>query len=176
MPIGYLVSTGLMATCTLFALRPPRPRRSSPFRVSFWFGFLVNELPFVAFYVLVASTALAILQSGVDSPVFWIGFGLAVLATAGLAVVARRGVRARPAVERALSEGLGVGWRNGIDARMAFRLRRRLPLARILLGPFVFRRRDVEKLANIRYGDARRANLLDLYRHRSRPPGGPTLV
>src|SRR5262245_8541607 len=55
MPIGYLVSTGLMATCTLFALRPPRPRRSSPFRVSFWFGFLVNELPFVAFYVLVAS-------------------------------------------------------------------------------------------------------------------------
>jgi hypothetical protein len=169
MPIGYLVSTALMATCMLFALRPPRPRRSSPFRLSFLFGFLVSELPFVACSLLVASTALAIVQSGVDSPVFWVAFGLAVLATVGLAVVAGRALRTRPAVDRALSEGLGAGWRTGIDDELAARLRRRLRFARILFGPFFFPRHDVERMANIRYGEAGRGNLLDLYRLRSHP-------
>ena len=59
---------------------------------------------------------------------------------------------------------------------MAARLRRRLPFARILFGPFFFRRRDVERVANISYGDAGRKNLLDLYRQRSHPPGAPVLV
>ena len=55
-PFGYLTSTVLVAWCTLFAVAPPRPRHSSPSNVSYWFGFLLNELPFVAFYWLVAST------------------------------------------------------------------------------------------------------------------------
>jgi hypothetical protein len=46
MPFGYLISVGVMATYTLIALALPRPRTSSPFRLSFWLGFLVNELPF----------------------------------------------------------------------------------------------------------------------------------
>ncbi len=45
-----------------------------------------------------------------------------------------------------------------------------------MLAPFVFRRRDVERIANISYGDAGRANLLDVYRRRSAPSDGPTLV
>ena len=151
-PVGYLVSTAFLATCTWFALPPLRPRRSSPFRVSFVLGFLVNELPLVAFYLLVASTALAIIESGVESPVFWASFTLAVLASVGLAVVVRRTLRTRPALERALSEVLGGGRRT----------RYRLPLVRILFAPFFFRRLDVERVANIRYGDAGRGNLLDL--------------
>ena len=59
---------------------------------------------------------------------------------------------------------------------MAARLRRRLPLARILFGPFLFRRRDVERVANISYGEAGKWNELDVYRHRSHPSGAPTLV
>lgn len=59
---------------------------------------------------------------------------------------------------------------------MAAGLRRRLPLARILFRPFFVRRRDVERVSNISYGYAGRRNLLDVYRHRSRPSGGPTLV
>ena len=47
---------------------------------------------------------------------------------------------------------------------IAGRLRRRLPLGRILFAPFVFRRRDVERVANISYGDAGKRNLLDVYR------------
>ena len=33
---------------------------------SFWLGFMVNELPFIAFFVLAASTALAIGQGDID--------------------------------------------------------------------------------------------------------------
>ena len=78
MPIGYLVTTALMAAVALSAVSRHRPRRSSPFRLSYVFGLVLNW-PLVAFALLVASTALAVAQSGVGSPVFWIGLGLAVL-------------------------------------------------------------------------------------------------
>lgn len=175
-PIGYLVAVGLAAWCTLFAVAPPRPRRSSPSNASYRFGFLVNELPFVALYWLLASTALAIVQGDLDSPGGWAGFGLALLASAGLVVIVRRALRAGPAVDHALSEGLGTGWRTAIDAGLAGRLRRRLPFARILFRPFRVRRRDVERVADISYGEAGRGNLLDVYRQRSHPSGGPTLI
>jgi acetyl esterase/lipase len=76
-----------------------------------------------------------------------------------------------------MTEGLGAGWRAGLDPGLAARLRRGRPLARVLFGPFLVRRRDVERVADVRYGDAAgAANLLDLYRHRSHPSGGPTLI
>jgi acetyl esterase/lipase len=158
----------------LLALAPLR-RPLALGTISFLSGFVLNELPFVAFYYLLVSTWLAIGQGGLDSPSDWAAAGLAVLAAAGLVVVAWRGLRTGPVVNRALSEGLGAGWRTALDAGMAARLRR-LPLARILFGPFFFRRRDVERVANISYGNAGRKNLLDLYRHRSHPPVGPILV
>ena len=166
----------MIATCTLFALAPQRPRRSSPSNTSYWLGFLVNELPFVAFYPLLVSTALAIGQGDIYSPVGWVAFALPVLATVGLGYVAWRALQARPALDHALSESLGSAWRAELDPALAASLRRRLPSARILFGPFFFRSRDVERLANISYGDAGKLNLLDVYRHRSHPSGCPTLV
>ncbi len=118
MPIGYLVTTTLVALCTVFAVSPPRPRRSSASNRSFWLGFLVNELPFVAFYWLLASTALAVGQGDIDSPIGWVAFGLAVLSTFGLAVVAWRGYCAHTAVDRALNEGLGSEWRTPARRRV----------------------------------------------------------
>ncbi len=79
MPIGYLVSTGIMAMVVLSAVSRHGPSRSSPFRLSFLFGWVINR-PLAAFVVLLASTALAIAQNGVDSPVFWTGLAFAVLA------------------------------------------------------------------------------------------------
>jgi acetyl esterase/lipase len=174
-PIGYLLTAALVACCTLFALAPLR-QPSGPGRLSSISGFFVNEMPFVTFYWLLASTLLAVGQGDIASPGGWVAFGVAVVATAGLAVVAWRGLQAGPAIDTAMSKSLGADWRNAIDPEMAARLRHRLPIARILIGPFLVRRRDVERVANIRYGDAGPSNLLDVYRHRSHPSGGPTLI
>ena len=115
MPIGYLISTALMATATVAAASRHRPRSSRPFRLSYTFGLWLNW-PFVVFLALVASTALAIAQSGVGSLVFWIGFGFAALASAGLVPLRRRALGTGPALERALDEGLGSDWRSGVDS------------------------------------------------------------
>lgn len=175
MPIGYLISTGLLAIVALLAVARHRPRRSSPFRLSYALGFLLNW-PLATFLLLVASTALAIVQNGVGSPVFWIGLGFAILASGGLVVLRGRAQGTGTALERALDDGLGADWRDGVDAELAARLRRRPSLARVLWAPISSRRRGVRRIANVRYGPARRANLLDLYRDRSDRSGRPMLV
>lgn len=167
------MAVAFLAVCTLFALVPPR-RPPALALIGFRLGFLVNELPFLAGYLLIAVTLLAFGVGTVDSAVGWTAFGLAVLTAIGLVVVIRRGLRARPAVEDALRAGLGADWRGAIDAGLAARLRRRLPLARILFRPLFVRRREVERIANIGYGEA--GCVLDLYRRRDHPSGGPVLV
>jgi hypothetical protein len=86
MPIGYLVTTALMVAVALPAAARHRPRRSHPFRLSGVFGFVLNW-PLVAFALLAASTALAVAQSGVGSPVFWtepLGLGDSLISVASL--------------------------------------------------------------------------------------------
>lgn len=134
------------------------------------------ELALVAFALLVASTALAIDQNGVGSAGLWIGWGLAVLASVALAALRRLAQGTGPALESALEEGLGADWRDGLDPDVADRLRRRPSLARVLLAPVSARRRGVERVANVRYGPAGRANLLDVYRDRSHRSDRPVLV
>jgi acetyl esterase/lipase len=170
-PIGYLLAVLLVAWAAVFALAPRRPPTSQRSSMSFWFGFLVNELPFVAFLWLLASTLLAAAQGDLGTPVGLVGVAIAGLTTAGLAVIVRRGLQARPAVEHALDEGLAPGWRDVAGPRLG-----RPPLARILFAPIPIRRRGVRRVANISYGDAGRRNLLDVYHHRSRPSGCPTFV
>ena len=176
MPIGYLITVALIALGTMFALAPPRQPPALA-AIGFRFGLVVNELPFVAFLVVAASTALALGDSEIDSPGGWVVVGVAALTIAGLSLVVWRAGRTGPAVQRALSEALGPDWRFEIDAGMTARLRRRLPLARILFWPFPWPRPGaVERIKNVSYGDAGRSNLLDVYRHRSHPAGAPTLV
>ena len=172
MPVGYLVSVALVALVTLFALVPLRSAGNLSFRL----GLLLNEVPIVGFYWLLIWTSLAFVQGDINPAGGWATVGLAALTTVGLAVVAWRGLQARPALEQAMAQALGADWRTAIDPGLAGRLRRRLPLARILLLPLSRRRLGVERVANIRYGDAGRRNLLDLYRSRARPAGGPVLI
>ena len=163
MPIGYVFTTLLVAWGTLFAVAAARPRRTRPTSLSFWFGFLINELPFLAFVWLLAATLLAFAQGDLDSRVGQVGLGIAVLTTVGLAVIVWRSLRSRAAVERAVDESLGLGLRQP-------------PWARILLFPFPLRPRSVERISDIRYGEAPRANLLDVYRRRDRLTGCPVLI
>ena len=162
MPFGYLITTGLVTLFVLFAVVPPRPRRSSRMRLSFWLGFAVNEVPFLAFYVLAASTALALAQGDIATPVGWIGLALAVLAAAGLVVVVLRAIGTGAVVDEALAA-----------AGLPTRTPHRLPL-RIFFWPFGWPHLGVERISNISYGDAGRANLLDVYRGGS--GRGPTFI
>jgi acetyl esterase/lipase len=174
-PIGYLWTVTVLALGTVLALAPVRlPGILGA--LSFRLGLLVSELPFVVFALLLASTVLALGQGDIDSAAGWVVLGAAVLTAVGLGVVVWQALRARPVVDRALREGLGAGWRAAVDPGMAGRLRRRRPYARILVRPVLVRRRDVERLADLSYGDAGQANRLDVYRPRSAPPSGPTLV
>jgi hypothetical protein len=151
MPIGYLVTVAFVALPTVFALAPIRRPRSLAL-LSWGLSLVINELPFLAFYWLLAATLLAFGQGDIDSAGGWVMFSLAVLTSVGLGVIAWRGWRARPAVAQAMSEGLGAGWRNELHPQLATRLRHHLPWLQILFLPILFRRHDVERLRNIPCG------------------------
>ncbi len=176
MPLGYLVAITCFTWCTLVALAPVR--RPAPLAyLSLFSAVLFNELPVVAFLLLVVTIAANVGQSGLDSAAAWaVGVGLTVVVVLGLVLIALREWQTGPTVDRALGESLGAAWRTDIDEKIAAHLRRRLPYIRILFAPVLFRRKDVERIADIPYGDAGRSNLLDVYRRRSHPPGAPVLI
>lgn len=132
---------------------------------------VLNEAPFPGMFAIVASTALAAAQGDLDSPTSKATAAVALATLLGLVLSAWRGLRTDRAVLRALDEGLGAGWRNRVQQPL-----RRRPWARILLLPGWMRQRDVVRIPNIRYGDAGRRNLLDIYRRRDTPQNGPVLI
>lgn len=173
MPYGYLTGVllfGALVSLTLVAPRRPRWLAGLAYRVAAAY----NEAPFPFIYLIAVSSISPAGQ--LASPAVAVVFGLAVLVMVGLGVIAWRGAQARPVVGLALDDGLGVGWREDTDPRLLAEVRDRPPIARILLMPFVWQPRRVERTRNIRYGDTGRANLLDVYRHRSHPTDAPVLV
>lgn len=175
MPVGYLITVGLVATGVLLAVAPLR-RRGSPGTVSFLLSAVVNESPFLAVYYVAAATLLALNQGDLDSSLGWAGLALAGVSAIGFPIIVRRSLRARSAVDRALEAGLGGGRRRSIGAATAGRPHGRLPWTRILLAPIPIFPPGVTRRANIPYGDAGRSNLLDVYRPRSRRTHGPILI
>ncbi|WP_371494709.1 alpha/beta hydrolase [Kitasatospora sp. NBC_00374] len=175
MPVGYLWTVVFIAAGTLFALAPvrrPRPLAAVSFRI----GLVIGELPFVALAWILLWTAVAFAQEDIHAPASWATVASAAVTAAGLAVVVTRGWRGRAAVERALAEGLGPDWRKAITPDTAAGLRRRRPLARILLRPFAGRPRGVVRVANLPYGTAGRRHRIDVYHHHSRPTNAPVLI
>jgi acetyl esterase/lipase len=169
MPYGSLIGVLVFGTLVgLTLVAPRRPRWLA--RLAYRIASVYNEAPF-PFVLLIGVFAIGdVAQGRLDSQAGRVVLGLTLLVVLGLLVIAWRGARERPVVERALDDGLGAGWRS-LD-----RIRRRPPLARIVLLPFVLRPRDVQRVRNISYGEAGRFNLLDVYHHRSRPEGAPVLV
>ncbi|WP_331770130.1 alpha/beta hydrolase (plasmid) [Embleya sp. NBC_00888] len=169
-PYGYLFTVVVAAVVTALALAPlrrPRPLAELSFRL----GLVVNELPFVAIVWLIGWTGVAYAQGDLDSTAARVTAGVAALTLPGLVVIARRGLRARRVLDDALTEALGADRRTHLATASSLRT------TRTLLTPFRRRRRGVERIANIAYGDAGRRNLLDVYRRRSGPvSGAPVLV
>ncbi|PYF96328.1 Acetyl esterase/lipase [Georgenia satyanarayanai] len=172
----YGLLAGLLVHGALVALTLVSPRRPAWLAgLSFRVAAAYNEAPFLILLVVLVGTVPGLVD-GWDEPAGQtLTLVLTLLLVAGLLVIAWRGSQARPVVAAALDEGLGPDWDEGLDRRLREQLDRRPPLGRMVL-PVVLRPRDVEGLRNIPYGDAGRAHLLDLYRHRSRPDGAPVLV
>jgi acetyl esterase/lipase len=166
--IGDVVPVVLIGASVLLALAPIRRPRAVAVG-SFLVALGVSELPQLFAVLLLTATVPAIAQDGLlSTSTGWLLSGLALLTWVGLAVVARRALRAGGAVGRALAEGLGAEAR-----RPQPRVRERLAT---LVAPIPVRPRRVVRIPDLAYGDAGRRNRLDVYRHRSRPAGAPTLV
>ena len=151
MPVGYLVTVVLASWGVACALtRWP------------WFGaaaavpaLLVNELPFMLGYLLVASTGLALVDGDLGSAGGVALAAVAALDLLGLAVLVRRALRARAA--------LGT---EGPPYR---------PWGRILRAPFFASRRDVVRVRGLAYGaDARQR--LDVHTRRGGATGEPVVL
>jgi acetyl esterase/lipase len=164
-PFGYLIPILLVGWCALFVLAPrtwPRPFG----HLSYFFA-VVNEVPFLAIFFLLGSTALAFSEGDIQqNAVGRIVFGLALAAIVALVAIIAIGFKAGPAIRHALDKELGAA---DTSERSPYS-------GRIVLWPLFVRRPSVEHRRNIRYGDAGKANLLDLYRHRSHPGGCPVLL
>lgn len=169
--IGVL-TFGALVTLTLIAPRRPRPLAGLAYRVAS----VYNEAPFPFIYLILISAIDPVLGGDLGTSGGRVVFGLNLLVTAGLAVIAWRGARERPLVARALDEGLGPDWRQATRSELIDGVRTRPPLARILLMPFMSRPSRVARAKNVPYGPAGRFNTLDVYHRRDRPQGAPVLV
>ncbi|NNM47780.1 alpha/beta hydrolase fold domain-containing protein [Knoellia koreensis] len=162
---GRLVQTGFVTLCVLLAWRPPRPRRSAPWRLSYGLTFLVNEQPLWGL-VWLLSVGLPVLTSATRWGPLWLTAAvLTAAATVGLAVLGLRARTARPTLALALQHELALP-----DAKQAHTP---VQWLRVLVLPFVSYRPGVRRLRNLRYGPGGRGNLLDLYQDR-RAPQAPT--
>jgi hypothetical protein len=165
--MGFFTTIALVSVLGLAALRPPMPRHSTPWNIQFSLGFLINEQPFLGLYWLAAGTVPALATHSVDMRLWW----LVTVPLAVLIALAVRACSARRVLTAALLRGLGD------HCPQAALLRRsRIPLLRVLFLPFVSYRPDVRRFRNIRYGDAWRGHLLDVYASRRRPHRAPVLI
>ena len=150
MPIGLLVPTVLVgwgAVCALTCWR----RLGGLARVP---ALLTNELPFLAGFLLIASTALAAAQGDLYS-LGGAGVAAAVLVVlAGLGMIVRRALRADAALQNPPAQR---------------------PWLRILLAPLRGVHREVVRVRDLSYGEGPRRRL-DLYHRRDRPAGVPVVL
>jgi acetyl esterase/lipase len=148
-PVGYLVSVLTPVIPMLLALRPAA-RSGRLGRLSWILTCVLNEWPLVAVYWVLADTGLAVAQGDIGPAGSWVAVAIALVTPCIAVVLVRRALR-MPAAAR--------HW------------------PRILWAPLPVVHRDVERVANIAYGDAGRLNALDVYRRRAGvAEGAPILV
>lgn len=106
MPVGYLITVGLMAVLTFCAVAAPTPERPRMSRLRHWLGFMINELPAIGLCWLVGSTALAWSEGDLATPVGRASLALAAVTALGLGLTAWRATKTGGAVGRALADSL----------------------------------------------------------------------
>jgi len=169
MPVGFLITAGLVALGIAVSLWPPS--RSGLLGVLTWFASaIVNESPFLVFYYM--SALLAHSPTDLHQTQVWVALGIAAAPFLGTPVLLRRSLRAAPALEQALDRDLGPWWRHAADKS----IRPNPPWARIVFAPLPLFHPGVRRFRNLSYGGAGRRNRLDIYRRRDGGSGGPVLI
>ena len=171
MPVGFLITAGLMALA--MAASSFRPFRSGLLGPATWMvSAIPNESPFLAFYWIGASTLLAFSEGDLHGTLVWVALGLAAVTFVSTPVLVPPSPRAGPAIEQALDRAIGPRWQRAGAVKSITNL----PWGRILLAPLPLFHPGVTRLSNLSYGDAGRRNRLDLYRRRGGGSGGPVLI
>jgi acetyl esterase/lipase len=168
--VGVLI---LLSTC-LALFTPRRPL------VVGWLAWVVGLVPCEVPRAALVVNALLLVVSVVFVPLD-AALGIAAIALFAAAMVAdlvlvRRSRAAEPAIRRALRAALGDGFEREVDPQLVPVARRPVSPLREALAPFAARRRDVEHVADVPYGDLGERNQLDLYVARARPQGCPVLI
>lgn len=154
---GYLISVLIALALTTFAVFAPRQTRLTS-TLSFWLGMLVSELPLALVAWLALATGLAAIEGSLVTLPATIALMLMLPIAAGLVVILRRGLAARPALAAGLRD---AGLPAAADAAAVPPPVRTTLLD--LLAPFAVRVRGVRRIRNLRYGPHGRRNLLDVY-------------
>ena len=116
MPVGFLITAGLVALGMAVSLRPPA--RSGLLGLPTWLlSTIPNESPFLALYWLGASTLLALSQGDFHGAWVWAAVGIAGGSFVCAPVLIQRSLRAAPAIEQALDDAIGPRWRVAGAAR-----------------------------------------------------------
>jgi len=151
MPIGLVVPVVLVGWASACALTSSR-RLGRVARVP---ALVLNELPFLAGYLLIASTVLALAQGDLESVAGAVVGVVVLVELLGLVVIVRRALRA--------------------DAALHNPTPPRRPWRRILIAPLPTFRRSVVRVGNLSYGEGSRRTI-DMYHRRDRPAGVPVVL
>ena len=174
---GYVLSVLPVALATVCAVWPVRGAFGRLGTATYVAGFAPSQLPVPIACYLLASTALCLAQGDLWSASGLVGLALTLGALAGLATLVAGALPTRRVLERTLTAyGPAEDRPGGPGPLSAAALRRTRTVAAALLVPFLRRRRDVQRIADLAYGGAGRFQRLDLYRHRSGPDRAPVFV
>jgi acetyl esterase/lipase len=174
MEVAFLIVSIIGLWFTVNAYRPLRLELLSI--ITFSAGWLTSELPLHHLVWQVIATAVFVAAGALEGWLGWLALGITSLSWCGLIGLAVQASRAEGVVEKALREALGDDYRDKMAPGFCVDDDRLLQLRRLVI-PFGNRDPDVEKVRDIDYaGNGRRAQFLDIYRHRSRPAGCPVFL
>jgi acetyl esterase/lipase len=161
----------------LFALNAYRPlARRGPLSLSAFFAsWLTSELPIHHIAWQVIAIAVFAWFGALRAWPGWVGLGLTLLSWTALVRLLVQGNLARVVMESALTETLGPDYAKRIELDWLARLDIPPRFAQSL-RPFSMRHPEVERIADLSYGEHGRRNQLDIYRRRGAAPGCPVLI
>ncbi len=171
-----LLGVAVLGALSAFNVYRPRYRPASLALLSFFWGWLTAELALHQIALQVLLVGVLVAEGALHALPGRLGLAIAITSWVFLWRFHRQAHQAEEAVERGLRDGLGGDYRSQILPVAAERFTEGIEWHSIAV-PFPLRHPQVERVRNIAYLDQPGHHLrLDVYRHRDRPTGCPTLL